>query len=165
MLICQTCNQIYNQVLVSRSCSKLNLRHATSLGFGLKEVKIALNMVKVCVHTYLPNGNLNLWLNFNSEKLVKSETRFYGFSELGIKGGEIFWEASKFHMHACLSNGHSNLWSNFNYKNLLKSETSSCIFARVGLKGGQNSLERCKSWRACLFIYVRNPCQSFSLPC
>ena len=45
------------------------------LGFGLKEVKIALNMGKVCVHACLPNGNLNLWLNFNFEKLVKSETR------------------------------------------------------------------------------------------
>ena len=79
----------------------------------------------------------------------------YGFSEVGIKVCEIFWEVPNFHVHACLSNGNSNLWSNFNYKKLLKNETSSCVFARVGLKGGQNSLEHWKRWRAWFFYRMR----------
>ena len=71
--------------------------------------KITANIVKVGVNCYLPNAKINLQLNFNSEKLVKSESLMYGFLEVGIKGGEIFWNVSKFHVHACLSNGHSNL--------------------------------------------------------
>ena len=61
--------------------------------------KITLNIVKVGVHYYLPNVKINLRSNFNSEKLVKSETLLYGFAEVGIKGGEIFWNVSKFHVH------------------------------------------------------------------
>ena len=101
--------------------------------------------MKVGVHCYLPNAKINLRSNFNSEKLVKSETLLEGFVEVGIKWGKFFWNISKFRVHNCLSNGHSNLCSNFNYKKLLKSETSSCVFTRVGIKGGQNSLERCES--------------------
>ena len=52
--------------------------------------------MKVVVHCYLPNANINLRSNFNSQKLVKSETLLYGFTEVGIKGGEIFWNISKF---------------------------------------------------------------------
>ena len=44
------------------------------LGFGLKMHKKALNIVKVRMHSYFPNALLNLWLNFNSKKLVQSET-------------------------------------------------------------------------------------------
>ena len=87
-VVYQIGNQIYHQVLVWRSCSKVNLHHATFLGFGLKEVKIALNMLKVFMHACLPNGNLNLWLNFNSEKLVKIETRQCSSTKVGLKGGE-----------------------------------------------------------------------------
>ena len=61
------------------------------------------------MHCYLPNAKINLRANFNSEKLVKSETLLYGFAEVAIKGNEIFWNVSKFHEHACLSNGNSNL--------------------------------------------------------
>ena len=71
--------------------------------------KITLNIMKVGVHCYLPNAKINLRSNFNSEKLVKSETLLYGFAEVGIKGGEIFWNVPTFRMHACLSNKHSNL--------------------------------------------------------
>ena len=116
--------------------------------------------MKVGVHFYLPNAKINLQSNFNSEKLVKSETLLYVFVEVGIKGGEIFWNILKFRMHTCLSNGHSNLSSNFNYKKLLKSETSSFFFARVGLKGSQNSLEHCKIPRnplkVCIHGYLSN---------
>ena len=65
--------------------------------------KIILDIVKVGVHCYLPNAKIiNLRSNFNSEKLVKSKTLLYGFAEVGIKGGEIFWNVSKFGVHACL---------------------------------------------------------------
>ena len=66
--------QIYDQVLILRSWSKAKLHRAVLLGFVLKESKITLNIMKVGLHSYLPNAHLNLWLNFNSKKLVKSET-------------------------------------------------------------------------------------------
>ena len=56
--------------------------------------KIALNIVKVGMHSYFPNADLNLSLNFKFEKLVKRETSFCGFAKVGVKGGE---------------NGHPNL--------------------------------------------------------
>ena len=58
--------------------------------------KITSNIMKVGVHYHLPNAQINLRSNFNSEILVKSETQLYGFVEVGIKGGEIFWNISKF---------------------------------------------------------------------
>ena len=42
--------------------------------------------LKVGVHSYLPNGHLNLWPNFNFEKLVKSETSSCSFSKVAHKG-------------------------------------------------------------------------------
>ena len=36
--------------------------------------KITSNIVKVGVHCYVANAKINLRSNFNSEKLVKSET-------------------------------------------------------------------------------------------
>ena len=46
--------------------------------------------MKVGVHCYLPNANINLRSNFNSEKLVKSETLLYGFAVVEIKGVKYF---------------------------------------------------------------------------
>ena len=74
-----------------------------------KMTKITSNIMKVGVQCYQPNAKINLQSNFNSKKLVKSETLLYVFAEVGIKGGEIFWNVSKFGVHACLSNGHSIL--------------------------------------------------------
>ena len=59
---------------ILRSWSKVKLRRAVLLGFGLKESKITLNIMKVGLHSYLPNAHLNLLSNFNSEKLLKSQT-------------------------------------------------------------------------------------------
>ena len=42
--------------------------------------KITSNIVKVGVHCYLPNAKIKLRSNFNSEKLVKTETLLYGFA-------------------------------------------------------------------------------------
>ena len=47
--------QIYDQVLILRSTSKVKLHRTVLLGFGLKELKITPNIVKVGVHTYHPN--------------------------------------------------------------------------------------------------------------
>ena len=67
--------------------------------------KITSNTVKVGVHCYVPNAKISLRSKFNSKILDKSETLWYGFADVGIKGGEIFWSVSKFCVHACLSDG------------------------------------------------------------
>ena len=74
-----------NQVLILISWSKVKLHHAVLLWFGLKMSKIALNIVKVGTHSYFPNAHWNLWLNFNSNKLVKSETQSCTFLCVPIK--------------------------------------------------------------------------------
>ena len=63
--------------------------------------KIALNIVKAGMHSYFPNADLNIWLNFNFEKLVKRETSLCGFNKVGIKGGE--------NILACLKSLHARL--------------------------------------------------------
>ena len=78
-LVYPICIQTYDQVSILRIWSKLRLHLAVLLGFCLKMPKIALNIVKVGMHSYLPNAHLNQWLNFNSNKLVKSETPLFMF--------------------------------------------------------------------------------------
>ena len=51
--------QIYDQVSILRIWSKVKLHRAILLGFVLKQPKIALNIVKVGVHSDLPNAHLN----------------------------------------------------------------------------------------------------------
>ena len=41
-----------------------------------------------CMHSYLQNGHLNLQSNFNSEKLVKSETSSCAVTKVAFKGSE-----------------------------------------------------------------------------
>ena len=78
----------------------MRLHHAVLLGFGLKMAKIALNIVKVGMQSYFPNADLNLWLNFNFEKLVKRETLLCSFAKVVLKGAEnIFGMSQKF---ACM---------------------------------------------------------------
>ena len=64
-------------------------------------VKIGLNIVKLGMHSYFPNAGLNLWLNFNFEKLVKRETSLCGFAKVGLKGGKNILECLK-SLHALL---------------------------------------------------------------
>ena len=144
--------QIYDQVSILRSWSKPKLHCVVLLGFGLKVSKITLNIMKVGVHSYLPNAHLNLWSNFNSEKFVKSETPQVVSLRLGLQGVKIARNFAKLGVHACLSNGHPNIWSNFNCEKIVKSETLSCIFARVRFKVGPNSSKHCKIWRTRLYI-------------
>ena len=63
--------------------------------------KIALNNVNVGMHSYFPNADLNVWLNFNFEKLVKRETSLCGFAKVALKGGENILECLK-SLHARL---------------------------------------------------------------
>ena len=65
----------------------MRLHHAVLLGFGLKELEITLNIMKVSMHSYLPNALINLGLNFIFEKLVKRETSLCCFAKVGLKGG------------------------------------------------------------------------------
>jgi hypothetical protein len=60
-----------------------------SLELGLNGMKIAWNVTKVGVRTYLPMGDPNLFSNFNSKKLVKAETRPCIFAKLELKGCKI----------------------------------------------------------------------------
>ena len=63
--------------------------------------KIALNIVKLGMHSYFPNTDLNLRLNFNFEKLVKRETLLCGLAKVRLKGGENILECRK-SLHARL---------------------------------------------------------------
>ena len=55
-----TCIEIYDQISILRIWSNVKLCHVGLLRFGLKVVKIALNIVKLNVHPYIQNGYLNL---------------------------------------------------------------------------------------------------------
>ena len=78
----------------------MTLHHAVFFVFGLKMAKIALNIVKVGMHSYFPNADLNVWLNFNFEKLVKRETLLCSFAKVGLKEGENILECLKsYHAH------------------------------------------------------------------
>jgi hypothetical protein len=80
--------QIYAQFSIPRSWSNSKLDCAFSLDLGLKGEKIAQNVTKVGVDACLPMGHPKLFSNFNSEKLVKVETRSCVFARLGLKGFE-----------------------------------------------------------------------------
>ena len=70
---------------------------------------IAPNILKVGVHSFLPNAQKNLRSNFNSEKLVKSETSLCGLTKVGVKGVQIARNIGKVGVHVFISNGHPNL--------------------------------------------------------
>ena len=98
-------------------------------------MKIAQNVAKFGVHGYLSNEHLNLWSNFNFEKLVRSETPSFVFARGGLEGFQIAWTIAKVGMHIFISNGHPNILSNFNSENFVKIETPPFDFAKVWLKG------------------------------
>jgi hypothetical protein len=108
--------QIYAQFLIPRSWSNSKLDRAFSLDLGLKGEKTARNVMKVGVDACLPMGHQKLFSNFNSEKLVKVETRSCVFARLGLKGGE---NSSKRHesLCGCLStNGTSKTILKFQFR-------------------------------------------------
>ena len=101
MLVYAICIQTYHQVSIPRICSKIRLHRVVLLRFGLKMPNIALNIMKVSMHSYLPNVPINLRLNFNFEKLVKRENPLCGFAKVGLKGGDNILECLK-SLHVCL---------------------------------------------------------------
>ena len=109
--------------------------------FGLKHVKMACDFIKVGKHFSLSSEHPILWSNFNSKKLVRSETPSCIFARVRHKGVQIAQNIAKVSVHIFISNGHPILWSNFISENLVKSETPSFDFAKVWLKGGENSSE------------------------
>ena len=132
--------------------SRVKLRHVVLLRLELQGMKIAQNVVKVRVHSYLSNGHANLWSNFNSKKLSKVKLHCTVSLGLGLKEVKIARNIMKVGVHSYLPNSHLNLWSNFNSKILVKSETPSCGFCKVGVKVGEDSSERHKSWGVHLSI-------------
>ena len=127
--------QIYNQVSILRCWSKAKLHRAVLLVFGLKESKITLNIMKVDVHSYLPNAHLNLWSNFNFNKFVKSETLSCGFSKIEITRGENSSKRRESLSVRLSIKRASESMIKFKFEKLVRSETLSFIFARVGLEG------------------------------
>jgi len=132
--------QIYDQVSILRSWSKVKLHRAVLLGFGLKVLKIALNIVKVGVHFYLSNRHPNLDQisiprNWSEVKLCRA------FSlELGLKGVQIAQNIAKVGMHACLSNGHPNLWS-IQFWEFRQKWTPCVVSLRFGLNEGKKAMD------------------------
>ena len=64
-------------------------------------IKIALNTMKVSMHSYVPNAPINLQLNFSFDKLLKCETPLRGFAKVWLKRGENILDCLK-SLHACL---------------------------------------------------------------
>ena len=128
--------QIYEQISILRNCSKVKLCRAVSLGLGLKGVQIARNIAKFGMHACISNI-ANLWSNFNSGNLVKSETPSCSFAKVWPKEGKKALNITKFGMHFYLPNRHLNLWSYFNSKKLVRRETLLCAFSKVALKGSE----------------------------
>ena len=87
-LVYQTCIQVYDEISILKIWYKVRVHHAVLVRFGLKEGKIAPNIMKYGMHSYLLNGHLNLQSNFNSNKLVKGETSSCAFAKVGLKGSE-----------------------------------------------------------------------------
>ena len=109
------------------------------------------------MHACISNGYPNLWSNFNSGNLVKSETPSCGFAKVWLKGGKKSSELNitKFGMHSYLPNAHLNIWSYFNSKKLVKQKTLSCAFTKVALKGSEIAWNVAKvSVYTCLLKWV-----------
>jgi hypothetical protein len=104
--------QNYSEISIPRSWSNLKLDRAFSLDLGLKGEKIARNVTKVGVRICLPTGHPNLCSIFNSEKLVKFETRPCVFARLRLKGRE---NSSERHESWC-----AHLSTNGTSKSMLK---------------------------------------------
>ena len=77
----------YDQILIPINLEKVKLHRAVLQRLVLKGVKIARNVAKVGVNACLSNGHPKLWSNFNSEKIVKSETSSCIFAIIRLTSG------------------------------------------------------------------------------
>ena len=128
-----------HQILIPRNWSKMKLRHAISLSFVLKEVKIVRDITNlVCMLVYQMGiqiyDQISIPRNCSQVKL-----RCTVSLALTLNDVKIAWNVAKVGVHACLSNGKPNLSSTFSFEKLFKSEYLPCDFTRVWLKGGENS--------------------------
>ena len=73
-LIYKTSIQIYDQISIMRNWSEVKIHRVFFPRVGLKGVQIAQTIAKVGMLVFISNGHSNLWSNFKSENLVKSET-------------------------------------------------------------------------------------------
>ena len=128
-----------HQILIPRNWSKMKLRHAISLSFGLKGVKIVRDIMNLVCMLFYQMGiqiydQISIPRNYSQVKL-----RCMVSLALTINEVKISWNIAKVGVHACLSNGQPNLSSSFSFEKLFKSESPPCDFTSVCLKGGENS--------------------------
>ena len=101
--------KIYDQISIIRKCSKVKLRHAFSLGLGLKVVKIAWNVAKLGVMLVYLMGiqiydQVSILRSWSKGKLNCAV--LLGF---GLKESKITLNIMKVGMHSYLPNAHLNL--------------------------------------------------------
>ena len=129
----------------------MKLHHAILLIFGLKEGERALNIAKFGMHSYLPNGRINLWSYFNSKKLVRRENLLCAFSKVSLEGSEISRNITKVSVYACLLKWVPKSTFTFHF---WKSQQK-CIFSTFvwpSLNEGQNSSKSHKNRCPCLSL-------------
>ena len=81
--------QTYDQNSTPRIWSKVKLHHSISLRFGFKDGKIALNitkifmhsyltrnLTKICVHSYLPDGHIGAFMKVALKGSENSSERY-----------------------------------------------------------------------------------------
>ena len=130
----------------------MKLHHAVLLRFHLKESKITLYIMKVDVHSYLPNAHLNLWSNFNSVKLVKSETPSCGFGKIGVKGGENSSKRRESWSARLSIKRASKSIIKFQFWEIGQKWNSIMHFHWSWAQRAPNSSEHFQSWHACFYI-------------
>ena len=139
--------QIYDQISIARKLSKVKLRRAFSLDFGLKRVQITRNIAKFGMLAFISKGIqifdeisiLGIW---SKVKLHHSISR--GF---GLKVGKMALNITKFFMHSYLTRNLAKICVHTYLPNWHVG-----AFAKVALKGSENSSKRYESWHVCLFI-------------
>jgi len=117
-----------HQILIPRNWSKMKLRHAISLSFHLKGVKIVHDITNlVCMLVYQMGiqiyDQISIPRNCSQVKLRCTVSLALTLNEV-----KIAWNVAKVGVHACLS-------SSFSFEMLFKSESMPCDFPRVWLKG------------------------------
>jgi hypothetical protein len=106
----------------------LKIDRAFSMDLGLKHEKIARNVMKIGVRIRLPTGHPNLFSNFNSEKLIKVETRSCVFARLGLKGCENSSERYESWRGRSSTNGTSKSMLNFQLREVGQIQNSTVRF-------------------------------------
>ena len=83
MLVYQTGIQFYDQISIPKIWSKGKLHHTVSLRCGLKEGKIALNIMKIFMHSYLTRNLVKICVH-----AYLSDGHIGTFAKVALKGSE-----------------------------------------------------------------------------